>query len=90
MFHHDPLSSLSSYGRTCANSQAMANSHMAYGSGLGSGPGSHGKETSKKKPSNPTALIVTFSGVLSPGLSVPLQVPGQTHDLASNYWPRLQ
>ena len=29
-------------------------------------------------------------GVISPGLSVPLQVPGQTHaDLTSNYWPRL-
>ena len=42
MFHHDPLSSLSSYGRTCANSQ---NSHMAaYGSTIGSGSGSHGKD----------------------------------------------
>jgi hypothetical protein len=41
MFHHDPLSSLSSYGRTCANSQ---NSHMAaYGSTIGSGSGSHGE-----------------------------------------------
>lgn len=29
-------------------------------------------------------------GVLSPGLSVPLQVPGQTPDLTSNYWPRIQ
>ena len=31
----------------------------------------------------------SLAGVISPGLSVPLQVPGQTHDLTSNYWPRL-
>ncbi|UYV76377.1 PAX6 [Cordylochernes scorpioides] len=32
------------------------------------------------------------TGVISPGVSVPVQVPGQTSDLsmASNYWPRLQ
>ena len=36
-------------------------------------------------------LNIFYIGVISPGLSVPLQVPGQTHaDLTSNYWPRLQ
>ncbi|XP_067124803.1 paired box protein Pax-6-like isoform X1 [Centruroides vittatus] len=32
------------------------------------------------------------TGLISPGVSVPVQVPGQANDLnmASNYWPRLQ
>ena len=36
------------------------------------------------------------SGLISPGVSVPVQVPGQGNDLsnamsaASNYWPRIQ
>ena len=51
MFHHDPLSSLSSYGRTCANSQ---NSHMAaYGSTIGSGSGSNGKNVFTKVEARP-------------------------------------
>lgn len=66
MFHHDPLSSLSSYGRTCANSQAVANSHMAYGSGLGSGAGSHGKQYIISYPSELAAmskcLAVSYTG----------------------------
>ena len=42
----------------------------------------------------PASFLITFTqsftGVISPGLSVPLQVPGQTHaDITSNYWPRL-
>ena len=35
-------------------------------------------------------LYFLLSGVISHGLSVPLQVPGQPPDLTSNYWPRLQ
>lgn len=35
-------------------------------------------------------LTFLISGVISHGLSVPLQVPGQPPDLTSNYWPRLQ
>lgn len=33
-----------------------------------------------------------FIGLISPGVSVPVQVPGQTNDLnmTSNYWTRLQ
>ena len=30
------------------------------------------------------------SGILGPGMSMPLQVPSQSSDIASNYWPRLQ
>lgn len=29
-------------------------------------------------------------GVISAGVSVPVQIPSQTPDLAGNYWPRLQ
>ena len=29
-------------------------------------------------------------GILGPGMSMPLQVPSQSSDIASNYWPRLQ
>eukprot|EP00090_Calanus_glacialis_P009381 TRINITY_DN17750_c0_g1_i1.p1 TRINITY_DN17750_c0_g1~~TRINITY_DN17750_c0_g1_i1.p1 ORF type:complete len:501 (-),score=65.14 TRINITY_DN17750_c0_g1_i1:1095-2597(-) len=78
MFHHDPLSSLSSYGRSCgvASQSSAINSHMgSYGSSLSSpsaGPGAGA------------------SGLLGSGMSMPLQVPGQTADIASNYWPRLQ
>lgn len=38
------------------------------------------------------AGLPVHAGVISPGVTVPVQVPGQTADLsvASNYWPRLQ
>lgn len=31
-----------------------------------------------------------FSGVISAGVSVPVQIPAQGADLGSNYWPRIQ
>ncbi|OXU20081.1 hypothetical protein TSAR_004983 [Trichomalopsis sarcophagae] len=31
-----------------------------------------------------------IAGVISAGVSVPVQIPSQTPDLAGNYWPRLQ
>ena len=30
------------------------------------------------------------AGVISAGVSVPVQIPSQTPDLTSNYWPRIQ
>ena len=82
MFHHDPLSSLSSYGRSCgvasAQSASAINSHMGtYGSSLTS------SSSSSTSGSGSSAL-------LGSGMSMPLQVPGQSSDIASNYWPRLQ
>lgn len=79
MFHHDPLGSLSAtYGRSCGSVTSAHQSSAAANShmgGYGSGLSSSGSQG---------------TGVISPGLSVPLQVPGQTHaDLTSNYWPRL-
>jgi len=32
----------------------------------------------------------TVPGVISAGVSVPVQIPSQTPDLTGNYWPRLQ
>lgn len=76
MFHHDPLSSLSSpYGRSCgvaSQSSAMASHMSSYGSSLSS-------NTTGSAP-----------GLLGAGVSVPLQVPGHAPDITSNYWPRLQ
>jgi hypothetical protein len=36
------------------------------------------------------SLYVCLSGLISPGVSVPIAVPGQPGDMASQYWPRLQ
>ena len=100
MFHHDPLSSLSSYGRSCgvasAQSASAINSHMgSYGSSLTSssssstsGSGSSGQYSTT--PDMIYNLSVLSSGLLGSGMSMPLQVPGQSSDIASNYWPRLQ
>ena len=100
MFHHDPLSSLASasYGRSCGAAQS-AQSHMGgYGSSLSSTGGSQGagmiflKTLFISTRGLHTQLFYYFCilGVISHGLSVPLQVPGQPPDLTSNYWPRLQ
>lgn len=35
-------------------------------------------------------LFVYILGVISAGVSVPVQIPSQNPDLAGNYWPRLQ
>ena len=101
MFHHDPLSSLSSYGRSCgvasAQSASAINSHMgSYGSSLTSSSSSStsGSGSSGQFPHLPPDMIcnlnVFSSGLLGSGMSMPLQVPGQSSDIASNYWPRLQ
>ncbi|CAG7717180.1 unnamed protein product [Allacma fusca] len=84
MFAADPLSSLgSAYGsRTphCGSGQGSVsggvNAHSAYGSNV---PTAHGGSGSQ------------YHGVISAGVSVPVQIPSHGPDLASNYWPhRLQ
>ncbi|XP_040564083.1 paired box protein Pax-6 isoform X3 [Lepeophtheirus salmonis] len=81
MFHHDPLSSLSSasaYGRSCGGSSSHPVSNVSHMGATGYGS------------SLPSASQGT-AGVISSGLSVPLQVPGQSStDLTSNYWSRIQ
>jgi len=67
---------LSSYARSCGVASQSAASHMgSYGSSLTSSSSSTGSGS---------------SGILGSGMSMPLQVPGQSSDIASNYWPRLQ
>lgn len=33
---------------------------------------------------------ISFVGVISAGVSVPVQIPSQGADISSSYWPRLQ
>ena len=95
MFHHDPLSSLSSYGRSCGVASAQSASHMgSYGSSLTSsssssstsGSGSSGESSAV----SPVPSNLSCSGLLGSGMTMPLQVPGQSSEIGSNYWPRLQ
>ena len=44
-----------------------------------------------------TSSVFRFSGLISPGVSVPIQVPGAPQDMgahmgsmATQYWPRIQ
>ncbi|XP_014253529.1 paired box protein Pax-6-like [Cimex lectularius] len=37
-----------------------------------------------------SANTVSSTGLISPGVSVPIAVPGQSPEMASQYWPRLQ
>lgn len=75
MFHHDPLSSLAS--ASYGRSCGATQSAQSHMGSYGSSLTSSGGSQG--------------AGVISHGLSVPLQVPGQPPDLTSNYWPhRLQ
>merc|ERR1712203_887544 len=68
-FHHDPLSSLAS--ASYGRSCGAAQSAQSHMGGYGSSLSSTGGSQG--------------AGVISHGLSVPLQVPGQPPDLTSNY-----
>ena len=78
-----------------SQSASAINSHMgSYGSSLTSssssstsGSGSSGESYSSLSAKH---LTSPSSGLLGSGMSMPLQVPGQSSDIASNYWPRLQ
>ncbi|XP_055857754.1 paired box protein Pax-6 isoform X3 [Episyrphus balteatus] len=81
---HDPLSLGSPYAahsRTPCNPAAAHQQpppqHAAYGGGSGA---------SSTDPFHPSL----FLGVISAGVSVPVQIPSQGADLGANYWPRLQ
>lgn len=74
MFHHDPLSSLAS---------------ASYGRSCGAAQSAQSHMSYGSSLSS-VSQGTQGAGVISHGLSVPLQVPGQPPDLTSNYWPRLQ
>ena len=65
----------------------------SYGSSLSTpstGSGASASGTSLTKNAHADANDMLVLGLLGSGMSMPLQVPGQTADIASNYWPRLQ
>ncbi|XP_071531351.1 uncharacterized protein [Panulirus ornatus] len=89
---HDPLSSLSSsYQRSssqlasCGNaaSQAAQAAVSSFNAASHAAAASYAAATS--------SAGGTGTGLISAGVSVPVQIPSQTPDLsAANYWPRLQ
>ncbi|XP_059484509.1 paired box protein Pax-6 isoform X2 [Neocloeon triangulifer] len=79
---HDPLSSLSStYNSRAAAAAAACNSAVAAAAQGASHHASYG---------SPTTTSASTTGVISAGVSVPVQIPSQNPDLTSNYWPRIQ
>lgn len=101
---HDPLHSLSSsynHSRAAAVSAACnsavahqnsVNSHSSY-AGVSSGSGGSGTGMFSIIYSLISMVIfccVGYLGVISAGVSVPVQIPSQAADAMSNYWPRLQ
>ncbi|XP_057659698.1 paired box protein Pax-6 isoform X1 [Diorhabda carinulata] len=76
---HDPLHSLSSSYNSRSCNPAIAHTQPT------THHPSYGSNASSSVPSS------TGTGVISAGVSVPVQIPSQsTSDLASSYWPRLQ
>ncbi|CAH1159931.1 unnamed protein product [Phaedon cochleariae] len=75
---HDPLHSLSSSYNSRGCNPAVAHAQPTTHPAYG--------------PSAPSSVPVsTGTGVISAGVSVPVQIPSQsTAELASSYWPRLQ
>ncbi|XP_076056916.1 paired box 6 protein twin of eyeless isoform X5 [Oratosquilla oratoria] len=91
---HDPLSSLSSsYQRSssqlasCGNAASQAAvAASSFNAATHAAAASYAAATSSA-----SAVSGTGTGVISAGVSVPVQIPSHTHDLsAANYWPRLQ
>ncbi|KAK6637568.1 hypothetical protein RUM44_007990 [Polyplax serrata] len=81
---HDPLHSLSStynHSRAAAVS-AACNSAVAHQNSVNTHSSYGGVGSGSSGPSG--------TGVISAGVSVPVQIPSQTPDSMSNYWPRIQ
>lgn len=84
--HYD-LTSLGSYGRSATG----GNPHSALNSHLTNGSNAFGSSNSSSS-SHHHHHHSTSTGLISPGVSVPVQVPGNsTSDLTGqHYWPRVQ
>lgn len=88
----DPLHSLSSPYSThpsrtaCNPTAAHQQSHYSTSNG--------GSATGKLKPEptyfHPLDYNQFNKGVITAGVSVPIQIPSQGPDIGTNYWPRLQ
>ncbi|XP_023719336.1 paired box protein Pax-6 isoform X1 [Cryptotermes secundus] len=80
---HDPLHSLSSTYNHSAARAAVSNPAVAHSQSAINTHPSYGGVTTSSTPA-------TGTGVISAGVSVPVQIPSQAPDLTSNYWPRIQ
>ncbi|CAG9136731.1 unnamed protein product [Plutella xylostella] len=86
----DTYSSMSSgLTSSCLQQREGAYPYM-FGDVLGGGgysraPAAHQQHSAYSQPQAPGS-----TGVISAGVSVPVQIPSQGPDLASNYWGRLQ
>ncbi|XP_058789315.1 paired box protein Pax-6-like isoform X3 [Phymastichus coffea] len=93
---HEPLHSLTQSYSHAAHQSAAAAAHSQPHRGLPTtshaptAPSTPGAQTAPpgSTPYQPTTSTAT--GVISAGVSVPVQIPSQTPDLTGNYWPRLQ
>ncbi|CAH4034909.1 unnamed protein product [Pieris brassicae] len=61
-----------------------------FGDVLGSGGYSRAPAAHQQHPAYSQPQAAASTGVISAGVSVPVQIPSQGPDLASNYWGRLQ
>ncbi|EGI62491.1 Paired box protein Pax-6 [Acromyrmex echinatior] len=89
---HEPLHSLTQSYSHAHSAAAAAHSqpHRGIPTSHGGTPATPGGQPAGPggAPYQPTTSTAT--GVISAGVSVPVQIPSQTPDLAGNYWPRLQ
>ncbi|CAL4067378.1 unnamed protein product, partial [Meganyctiphanes norvegica] len=97
---HDPLSSLSSsYAAQRSSSQLASCGNAAAAAASQAGLSASSFNAASHAAAASYAAVATSSagtptshtGVISAGVSVPVQIHSQAHDLtAANYWPRLQ
>ncbi|XP_011266801.1 paired box protein Pax-6 isoform X1 [Camponotus floridanus] len=89
---HEPLHSLTQSYSHAHSAAAAAHSqpHRGIPTSHGGTPATPGGQPTGPggAPYQPTTSTAT--GVISAGVSVPVQIPSQTPDLTGNYWPRLQ
>ncbi|XP_024944117.1 paired box protein Pax-6 isoform X2 [Cephus cinctus] len=87
---HEPLHSLTQSYSHAHSTAAHSQPHRGIPTSHGGTPTTPGGQPAGPggAPYQPTTSTAT--GVISAGVSVPVQIPSQTQDLTGNYWPRLQ
>ncbi|KAK0080889.1 hypothetical protein PV326_007936, partial [Microctonus aethiopoides] len=86
---HEPLHSLTQSYSHAHGTSAHSQPHRGIPTSHGGTPSTPGGQPAGPggAPYQPTTSTAT--GVISAGVSVPVQIPSQNPDLAGNYWPRL-
>lgn len=89
--HYD-LTSLGSYGRSAAGCTPGSTPHSALNSHLTNGSNAFGSSNTSSSSSHHHHHHSSSTGLISPGVSVPVQVPGNSAAELSgqHYWPRVQ